>query len=172
MLKIKEVSCERTYPAIDCGENDIQRLMADSYIATLQKQGVAFDVYNDDVVVAQFMLTMSIIVDEDHDWSRGYNEFLCVKIEYIAVDKALQHRKIGTTMLKYAIKYIGDHIKGLPIRFILIESVQNKVGWYEKFGFRELGEGIHLRSQDKFTVPMYIDFMDYEAVEKYSKSIV
>lgn len=171
MIKITEVSKEYRYPIIDCGKVDIQTLMEEAYSASIQKQGIAFDVFYDGTAVGQFMLTMITITDENLTWSRGENDFCSVKIEYIAVEESHQRHGIGTIVLKYAIKYIRDHIKGLPIRFIFLESVQDRVDWYKKYGFTDLADGVTIRNKDSYTVPLCIDLVDYEEIESYADSV-
>ena len=170
MLKISPIKREDTAYILDCGEKDINDLMQSAYIATLQKQGLAFNAFVDNNLVAQIMLTMTIIQDPGRD-SLPNCGFPSVKIEYIAVDSVWQHQGIGTIVLKTIVDYVREQSNNLPIRFVYLESVEDKVAWYSEFGFSELAKDLKTRYQDGYTVPMCIDFLDEKAVEEYLEEI-
>lgn len=169
-MRIAQIKKEDAILALDCGESDINNLVQSAYLATVQKQGLAFNAFVEDELVAQTMLTMTIIQDPGRE-SIPNCDFPSVKIEYIAVASEWQHQGIGTILMKAMVEYIRDLSGKLPIRFVYLESVQNKVGWYAEFGFSKLSEELKIRYTDDYTVPMCIDFMDEEAVEEYLEEI-
>lgn len=171
-MRIAQIKEEDSGCALDCGESDINRLIQSAYIATLQKQGIAFNAFEDDELVAQFMLTMHMIGDPDRNSFPVEKRFASVKIEYIAVSRMHQHRGIGTFLMKYAVKYIRDICAGLPVRFILLDSVQDKAEWYSQFGFCKADPEWKLGYQDDYTVPMCIDFVNKQDVEEYEERYV
>jgi len=169
-MRIAPIKREDTASVLDCGESDINSLMESAYLASLQKQGFAFNAFVDNELVAQVMLTMTIILDPSRE-SLPDCGFPSVKIEYIAVDRLWQHQGIGTVLMKSIVDYVREQSNRMPIRFIYLESVQDKVGWYSEFGFSELGKDLKTRYKDSYTVPMCIDFLDDKAVEEYLEEI-
>ena len=166
-MRIAQIKKEDAMLALDCGESDINNLMRSAYIATLQKQGIAFNAFEDDELVAQFMLTMHMIGDPDRNAFPVEKRFAGVKIEYIAVSQENQRRGIGTFLMKFAVKYIRQASEELPIRFILLDSVQDKKEWYSQFGFCEADPEWSLGYHDDYTVPMCIDFVNRDEVEDF-----
>lgn len=165
MLKIAPIKKEDA--TIDCGKEDINTLMNSAYIATLQKQGYAFNAFFENEIVAQVMLTMTMVGDSDRNSFPGDRRFGCIKIEYVAVAEEWQHQGIGTVVMKYSIKYIREHCSGIPIRFLLLDSVQDKKDWYSSMGFCAAPSHLDLEYTDDYTIPMCIDFMDADAVQEY-----
>lgn len=166
-MRFEPITSEYIKPPFNCGKSDIQRLMENAYSTTLNLQGRAYNVFDEGDVVAQFMLAIVVIEDAEYESVPMGHNFACVKIEYLAVDEKKQHQGIGTTVLKYAIDQVRRSIRNLPIRFIFIESVQDKVEWYSKIGFCAMGDTVRIRKADEYTVPMCIDFIDKEALEAY-----
>ena len=169
-MRIAQIKKEDTELTLDCGENDINNLIQSAYLATVQKQGLAFSAFIEDELVAQIMLTMTIIQDPGRE-SIPNCDFPSIKIEYIAVASDWQRQGIGTHLMKAMVDHIRNQSSKLPIRFVFLESVQNKVGWYSKIGFSELGKDLKIRHRDDYTIPMCIDFIDEEAVEEYLEEI-
>ena len=165
---------EYAEPPIDCGAPEIQEMMGEAYMMTLQKQGLAYNVFRDGRVVGQFMLRMYSIEDKDYETTLGQHEFSCIKIEYIGVDKKMQKQGIGTETLLGILKRCLEYINKLPIRFIFIESVQNLERWYSEYAFSRLTDSMTIRNPNnaEYTIPMCIDCMDHDAVDKYSNWLV
>ena len=170
----RPITMKYAVPPIDCGADDIQQMMSEAYILTLQKQGLAYNVFLNDRVVGQFMLRMYSIDDANYETSIGKHEFPCIKIEYLGIDKELQGKGIGTETLLRILKMCREITNKLPVRFILIESVQNLEEWHSRFAFTRLAEGVTVpkSSNGEYTVPMCIDCMDFEAVDKYNEWLV
>lgn len=166
-MRFEPITSEYIEPPFNCGQADIQRLMENAYSSTLNRQGSAFNVVLDGNVVAQFMLTMLVVDDDEYESVPMGHNFACVKIEYLAVKQSLQHRGIGTVVLKHVIDQVRRSVRNLPIRFIFIESVQDKVEWYSKNGFCAMGDTVRIRRTDEYTIPMCIDFIDREALDEY-----
>lgn len=173
MVRFEPITKETAVPPVDCGEEDIQRMMSEAYEATLIKQGMAYNILRNGRIVGQFMIRLYIICDSDYGCSVGGNQFACIKVEYLGIEKKLQGEGIGTDAMKGIIILCRRYIKNLPIRFIYIEAVQNREGWFSGFSFERLPVSISLTNTNnvEYTVPMYIDFMDHDAVDEYVLSL-
>ena len=171
-ITIKEITAECDSVPFDCGEHDIQTLMAGAYAASILKQVAVFNAFLDESIVAQYMLSTVFLSDDNYTWSYGGHLFAGIKIEYLAVAKEKQGMGIGTCVLEEAIRNLRDLCEKLPIRFIFIESVYSKTDWYLDFGFDYLPSGVKPPQEDAFVVPMCIDMMGKDAVEAYIDSLV
>lgn len=168
-MRISPIKREDTASKLDCGKDDINNLIESAYIASIQKQGLAFNAFINEELVGQVMLTMTEVGDLDRNsfpYDRG---FPGIKIEYIAVSKEWQKQGIGSTLMDYTVKYIRKYSDVLPIRFVLLEAVEDKVRWYASLGFDMLASNLRWNTYDKTTVPMFIDFMDPRLVKDYEE---
>lgn len=166
-MRFVPITSEYINPPFNCGKVDVQRLMENAYSTTLNLQGRAYNVFDNGDVVAQFMLTMLVVEDVEYESLPMGHDFACVKIEYLAVDERKQRQGIGTKVLKYAIDQVRQSIRNLPIRFIFVESVQDKVEWYSTLGFCAMGNTVRISKPDEYTIPMCIDFIDKKALEEF-----
>lgn len=154
--------------SISCGVGSIDNLMKEAYYKTLCKQGTAYDILLDDVLVGSCMLKIAILRDENEDYYDADKEFPVVEISYIAIDSAKQSRRIGTYVLRILISKIRDFSKCMPIRFIVIDAFEEKRKWYEQMGFGEYPKIKDNRFPN--TVPMKMDLIDLEMVNRYVES--
>ena len=93
-----------------------------------------------------------------------FGEFLpSLYINYLAIGTKYQKNKIGTKTLEKIINEARQWTDFLPIRFITLNAVPEKVDWYKKIGFKEMGKNI-----DAVNTYMYIDLIkDSQYVKNY-----
>ena len=84
-------------------------------------------------------------------------EFSCscrAKWKQAKISQKYQKHKIGTKTLEKIINETRQLTDVLPIRFITINAVPDKIEWYKKIGFQEMGKDI-----DNINKYMYIDLI-------------
>ena len=93
-------------------------------------------------IVAYISLNCSVIeVDAEQpqveDYS--YEDLPAVKIARLAVDQRFQRRDLGTDLVSMAIALTkGEIMPRVGCRFLIVDSKQDSVKFYEKRGFRML----------------------------------
>ena len=140
----------------DCGNSAINEYVENSYFATLLQQCYAYEIEYKSLVVGYYMITFRDVafydcISEISDYQiDDFGEFLpSLYINYLAIGTKYQKNKIGTDFL--------------PIRFITLNAVPEKVDWYKKIGFKEMGKNI-----DAVNTYMYIDLIkDSQYVKNY-----
>ena len=155
-------------PAFSCGIPSIDELIRGSYAKTIFKQALAYNIMVDGFTVGNCMIKFVRLLDEEADYYERDKEFIALEISYLAIDQRLQQRGLGTQALKILIanaKRIADH---LPVRFLVIDAFKDKENWYFQSGFRFYPKAEDLRYSD--TVPMRMDLINRNLVEKYTES--
>lgn len=159
----------------DCGNPSINKYVEDSFAATLSQQCYAYRIVYKSCIVGYYMITLrdvalSDCVSDISDYQEGnFGEFLpSLYINYLAVGKKYQKNKIGTSTIQKIINETRKLTDVLPIRFITINAVPDKVEWYTKMGFDFMGKDI-----DCINKYMYIDMIkDKEKlVDYYNNSL-
>lgn len=148
-----------------CGVESIDELTKDAYVKTLLKQAVAYDILVDGIAVGGCMIKFVTICDEEY--CAGDPMYAALEITYIAIDKRFQRRRIGSQVLSMLILRARDLAKSWPIRFLIIEALRDKERWYVDAGFKEYPRKEDTRYPD--TIPMRMDFIDKDAVERYAE---
>lgn len=129
-----------------CGEPSIDELIKKAYYETLLEKGYTYVAILNDRVIAVYQIAFITLSAEeisedtnDHNWS-GNSElrYGCLLIHYLAVEKTCQHRKIGSTILNGILKEISLLGRKWPVRFIIIDAVNDLVSWYKSFGFEPI----------------------------------
>lgn len=64
--------------------------------------------------------------------------FGIVYLNYIAIRESKQKLGFGTYFLAMLIRLVKEYSKILPLRFIIIEALKEKIDWYQKRGFKML----------------------------------
>lgn len=81
-------------------------------------------------------------------------------IDFLAIRKEMQHRGIGTAVLRKILSEAIELSKKWPIRLVYIDAFSDKVDWYEKVGFERL---YNWDSPDKFgLIPMFYELLTEE----------
>ena len=155
----------------DCGNSTINEQIRESYYSTLLQHMYAYKITMDDRVVGDYMLHFQSVIisalpgelaDRFSDMTHGLCYALCLK--YIAIDKPYQNRRIGQRALLLIIANAQNLSKNWPIRFLTIDALAEKVGWYTKNGFKAFGSS----ADDGPTIKMYLDLHnDPERLERY-----
>lgn len=152
-----------------CGNDSIDREIEDSYYATLLKQAYGYQIKIDNKIVGYYMLyfkniNMQIVNDimEDEYDSNLVNYYMAVHLRYLAISEQLQHKSIGTVVLRGIINEILKLSKTYPIRIITLDALLEYYEWYKKIGFRDIPG----KEKDGITIAMYMDCMSIEEAEK------
>ena len=138
----------------DCGNSAINEYVENSYFATLLQQCYAYEIEYKSLVVGYYMITFRDVAFYD-----------CISeiSDYLAIGTKYQKNKIGTKTLEKIINEARQWTDFLPIRFITLNAVPEKVDWYKKIGFKEMGKNI-----DAVNTYMYIDLIkDSQYVKNY-----
>lgn len=154
----------------DCGNPAINEYVENSYFATLLQQCYAYEIEYKSLVVGYYMITFRDVafydcISEISDYQiDDFGEFLpSLYINYLAIGTKYQKNKIGTKTLEKIINEARQWTDFLPIRFITLNAVPEKVDWYKKIGFKEMGKNI-----DAVNTYMYIDLIkDSQYVKNY-----
>lgn len=105
-------------------------MLSRTYLACLQNMVIGF-----------FALAASCIEVLEIDITNGINEFPgvrypAIEITYLAVTEKLQGKRIGEKILYIAIGKILSISEIIGCRYIILDSVKNKVGFYKNYGFK------------------------------------
>lgn len=169
MSVIKCPLMDKEVKGFKCANLSIEKQIEDSYFITLLKQAYGHQIIIGDKVIGYYMLhfkgikleTINAIMDEEYS-SNMLDYYMALHIRYLAIDERLQHKGIGTRVLKAIISEVLDISKKYPIRIITLDALKEYHKWYYDIGFRDI-PGIN---GDGFTVPMYINCMTEEDIDK------
>ena len=100
------------------------------------------------------------------DYFADSKSFGVVYMNYIAIEIDKQHNGYGKKFLSSFIKFIKQYSKSIPLRFIVIESLKDKTGWYSNIGFKILDNETH-----KENPQMFYDLLDKEEKDSINNYI-
>ena len=145
----------------DCGNPAINKYVEASYFATLCQQCYAYKIVYKSIIVGYYMITLRDValtdcIPEISDYQiADFGDHIpSLYINYLAIGTQFQKNKIGTKTLEKIINETRQLTNVLPIRFITINAVPDKVEWYKKIGFSEMGKDI-----DGINRYMFIDLI-------------
>lgn len=178
MLGLQRVTKDLNGSSFDCGNARIQEQIQDSYLATLLREGYAYEITfkkehaeRKEVLgycmVKLVTLRESQLPPEELDYySTVYAgrpmEYAAVELTYLAIDKDLQGLGLGTAVLKLLIHRVMEVSDVIPIRYLVLNALKAKVSFYLRAGFQPLGEG------ETGTQFMYLDCLrNRQALEDY-----
>ena len=123
----------------------------------------------DDEVIGFFTLAASSIEVLAVDTVNGIEEFPesvypAVDIPKLAITKKFQGKGIGEYTLKAAIGKILSISKNIGCRYIILDSVKDKVGFYKKYGFKI----VDVYKDDEY-IKMYLNMAQIEAASVKNK---
>ena len=131
---------EKVVQCFDCGDYDLNNLILESHYANAFKQIYVLTCKLNNIDIGYLGFSISSI--KHHEINDGYydNQYDAgvVYLNFIAIDIQNQHRGYGQELLKYFINKIKKMSKGMPIRFLLLDSLPEKVDWYKKIGFKRI----------------------------------
>ena len=151
---------------LSCGVPSIDNLIKDAFAKTLFKQAKAYNIVLDDIIVGSCMIRFVSIEDEEYYVTD--HTYTAIELVYIAIDKRIQRKGIGTKVLNILIRNAKNIADSLPVRFLLLNAFKNREEWYISKGFREYPR----IKDDRYpgTIPMRIDFINLDLAEKYAES--
>lgn len=149
-----------------CGNPSIDKKVRDSYFLTLLHRCYAYEVTTENgIVLAYYQVQFkrfpitSFPEPIDEYSLNNYEDLYAFHIEYLAVRKEYQHRKIGSKVLQHILGKIQSSHKDCPFRLVTINALEEKVPWYEtSFGFKKVGRD----GDDPETELMIIDLIPPE----------
>lgn len=150
----------------DCGNDTIESTICSAYYSTLLHQTYGYQICMDDKIVGYYMIYLKEInidvmekIEGDEYNSGVIDYYISAHINYIAIDKKYQQKKIGTHVLKGIISDILKKSKDIPIRLITLDALNVYHEWYKTIGFRDI-PGMDAKND---ITPMYMDCMgEYE----------
>lgn len=153
----------------DCGNSSINCLVSKSVFSTVLNQTKTYKVTIKSNRVGFFAISILGISLEDSDaqiaaYYEGTPSYGAVKVDFIAVERCVQKRGIGTVVLEYLVKDARTLSEHWPVRLLFLDALRNKVDWYIGKGFAPLNSAD--LSGDSPTVRLYIDLMSAEEKEK------
>lgn len=160
--------------SFDCGIQSINGDVRESYYYLITQQAYTYSVKAENGRVLGFYqihfreITIEDFPEEISDYQTGakHNTIAALHIRFIAVDKNIQKKRIGNSILQTIIMDIKKMSKVWPVRVITLDARTELVHWYEKCGFRKMVK--NTEGQDGVTVAMFLDCMHYsEALEEY-----
>lgn len=162
MSEIKCLLMDKEVTGFKCANPSIEQQIKDSYFITLLKQAYGHQIVIDDITIGYYMLyfkgiqleEINKIMEEEYS-SNMADYYMAMHIRYLAIDERLQHKGIGTRVLKGIIAEILRLSKIYPIRIITIDALSEYYEWYKKIGFRDIPG----RKTDGNTYPMFMDCM-------------
>lgn len=164
-LKFQMMTSPHFPKDFSCGVSSVDDLIASAFSLTMMRQGKAYNILVDDEIVGSCMFRFSVIKDENDEYYSNDHAYPVVEIVYIAVDKRIQHRKIGTMALDYFISLIKSIVSDLPVRFIVLNAFNHLEKWYNNRGFRPVEfvkDDLH-----PDTKHMRMDLLDHTLVDQY-----
>lgn len=150
----------------ECDNTSIENMVRSSYFAVARKQAAAYAVIQNESVVAYIMISIGAITFDSDVYDGSDNSYGAIRIKYIVVDKPLRKQNIGTGIMNSLIKLSRNICNRYPIRFLVLDSLTECCDWYEKLGFQFVSE----KDVHKHTNLMYMDFVNREQLEAYTKS--
>lgn len=169
MSEIKCPLMDKEVSGFKCANPSIEEQVRDSYFITLLKQAYGHQIIIDGKVIGYYMLyfkgigldEVNAIMSEQYE-SNMADYYMAMHIRYLAIDERIQHRGIGTRVLRGLIAEILKLSKIYPIRIVTIDALSEYYQWYKKIGFKDIPG----RKSDEITYPMYIDCMTKEDADK------
>lgn len=159
----------------DCGINSINGYIQQSYYPFIIQQAYTYSVKSDDLILGFYQVLFRDIYLEDLpddieyiDSEINNDKIIAVHIRFIAVDSNYHRKKIGTSILRSALKRIKDLSKEWPIRIITIDARKELVDWYKREGFLMMKN--NTVGQDGVSDAMYFSLINYpEEIEEYEE---
>ena len=170
-LLLRKVGPDSVLDGFDCGNGSIQAEIKDGYYLSLLKQAYAYEICIADRVIGHYRLSIA-----QFDFENGYNveavgnRYSAIKIDYLAIDRQYQRRGNGTAVLAYIAKRASKYSLLLPLRFLVLDALQEKIPWYLEKGFKLYDDTAPGKNAE--TVFMYMDLCDTNKLQEYCDSLV
>lgn len=157
-LHFLPLSRDSDISAFSCGHADLDEFLHEDSIEYQQERlSVTRLAYQDDDLVGFFTLVTDCIdvkQVEPEDGKKGYpyRKYPAIKIARLGTDTRYQHIGIGFQMLSEILATTIELSDYVGCRIITVDSKQESVGFYERFGFK--------RATKKTSDPVHM-YMDY-----------
>ena len=168
-IKLVEMTRDLSIGSLSSGVPSIDNRWKEAYCITVYKQGLAYNIVANGILVGSCLIRLTCIEDENAEYYVENPTYSAFVIDYIAVDRRLQKRGIGTKALQLLIYKIKSFCASLPVRFLILYAFPEKVSWYQQCGFRAFLQPRDARYPD--LVPMRMDFIDWVQLERYTQSM-
>lgn len=164
-IKIMPLTSEYDFESFYCGNDDIDEFLKNYALAEQDdKLSRTYLVILNNDVIGFFSLAASsieVLAIETTDSIEQFSEsvYPAIDIPKLAIDKKFQRKGIGEYTLKAAIGKILSISEDIGCRYITLDSVKDKVGFYKKYGFKI----VDIYKNDEYT-KMYLNIAQIEAV--------
>lgn len=166
-LQIEEINSSHKLDEFICSNNSLDTyLKNEAYYEHIMKFATTKIVTINDRIVAYFTIEFKNIEIKEDEITEIYPT---VHLKCLAVDKVYKNNGIGTILLQHITVEAEQISKFVGCRCLLINALSDKVSWYQDRGFQFLDEDS--RKQDDITVPMFIDFRDYNLIIDYFEEV-
>lgn len=142
----------------DCGHRDTNDFLKDDALE-YQKQNLAVTyVLKDNAgkVIGFVSLAMGAIKTRDAPIVKipgvEIHQYPCLKMGQLGVTKDRQGRNLGELLVLTSIKLADRLSRDVGCRFVQVDSYPEKIGFYDKYGFKPLFSKINGRR----IIPMYL----------------
>lgn len=166
-IRIMSLTREHDLKSFCCGNNDIDDFLKNCAIAEQEdKLSRTYLVFLDNGVIGFFSLAASSIEVLAIDTANGVEQFSesiypAIDVPKLAVTKKFQGMGIGEYTLKAVIGKVLSVSEDIGCRYITLDSMKDKVGFYKKYGFKI----VDIYKDDEYK-KMYLNIAHIEAASK------
>lgn len=169
-LFVRPIREDFNLDGFNCENGSITLKIKEGYYASLLKQAYAYEICIEDIVIGYYSLSIeSFTYEDEYSVSPEATGYAAIRLNYLAIDKNYQYQGLGTKVLSYITQQVNKYSKVLPVRFLSLDALRDKVEWYSSRGFQFYDERELGGKSD--TVAMYMDFCDIHQVKNYCKSL-
>jgi len=171
-IKIISLTNRHCLESFYCGNSEIDQFLKNSAIAEQEEMlSRTYTAYFDDDIIAFFSLAASSIEVLAIDITNGIEEFSesvypAIDIPKLAVTKKFQGKGIGEYILKAAIGKILSISQHIGCRYVTLDSLKDKVGFYKKYGFKI----VDIYKDDEYK-KMYLNIAQIEAASTKDRKL-
>jgi GNAT superfamily N-acetyltransferase len=134
-----------------CGSDDQDTFLHDHAWAD-QQNGLSttYLAYRDGICVGYITVLGDAIDIPRHAWPAGarFGRYGASKIAQVAVDRRHTGRKYGEQLVTFAVMHALWVSRAMAVRYVVLDSVPERVKWYEKLDFRVHKPEQKVRRQD------------------------
>ena len=163
ILKCDPIDNEVVLKDFDCGNTSVNAMIAASYYPNLLKQSCTYMVNANNRLIGFYRLSIIALTLDDESaggigsyyWQTP--SFSAVCLDYIAVDKRIQRKGLGTKILSLVKEQATKLSNAWPVRLLVLEALSAKYEWYRERGFAPID--VEKLSKNDETIHLYIDLL-------------
>ncbi len=169
-VRIVSLTDEHNLESFCCGNNDLDNFLKNCAIAEQEdKVSRTYLTCLHNEVIGFFTLSASgieVLAIDDVDGVKEFSESIypAIDIHKLAVTEKFQGVGIGRYTLNAAVGKILFVSKHIGCRYITLDSVKNKIGFYKKYGFKI----VDIYKDDEY-VKMYLNIAQMDAASIKNK---